>query len=71
MPAAADHLIDTSAAVPLVLASHDAHELTNRVVGSRRVHLAGHAATETYSVLTRLPTYARLGAAVHLIADEP
>jgi hypothetical protein len=53
-------LADTSVAVPLVLASHDAHALVDRFIGDRPVHLAGHAAFETYAVLTRLPGDARL-----------
>jgi predicted nucleic acid-binding protein len=56
--------LDTSAAVPYLLASHDAH-------GAVRAHLAGagpvpvlttHSLAETYSVLTRLPGDARLTA---------
>lgn len=58
-----EYFVDTSIAVPLVLASHAAHRLANRTVGRRAVHLAGHAAIETYSVLTRLPGDARLSAA--------
>ena len=57
------YFVDTSIAVPLVMASHSAHRLANRAVGRREVHLAGHAAIETYSVLTRLPGDARLSAA--------
>lgn len=48
-------LVDTSVAVPLVLGNHDQHHLVVTEVGSRRLGLAGHAAFETYSVLTRLP----------------
>ena len=63
MPAGADRpeadspdaLVDTSVAVPLVVADHEHHEATVRAIGSRRVGLAGHAAFETFSVLTRLP----------------
>lgn len=52
-------LVDTSAAVPLVLASHEHHTATFQVLGGRRLGLAGHAAFETFSVLTRLPPPAR------------
>jgi uncharacterized protein with PIN domain len=57
-----DLLVDTSVAVPLVLTSHDAHMLVTASIGSRSVALAGHAAFETYAVLTRLPGDARLAA---------
>jgi predicted nucleic acid-binding protein len=52
-------LVDTSAAVAIVVADHLHHEETLAVVGDRRLGLAGHAAFETYSVLTRLPAPAR------------
>lgn len=55
----ADVLVDTSAAVPLVLASHEAHEATTAALDGRLLGLAGHAWFETYSVLTRLPPPAR------------
>jgi len=54
-----DLLVDTSVAVALVVADHDDHAAVTRAVGKRRVGLAGHAAFETFSVLTRLPTPAR------------
>ncbi len=54
-----DCLVDTSAAVPLVVADHIHHEATLRVLGGRRLGLSGHAAFETFSVLTRLPVPAR------------
>lgn len=54
-----DRLVDTSVAVALLLGDHDQHELTFRAVGNLRLGLAGHAAFETYSVLTRLPAPAR------------
>jgi predicted nucleic acid-binding protein len=52
-------LVDTSIAVPLVLADHEAHEDTLEAVHSIRLGLAGHAWFETYSVLTRLPPGSR------------
>lgn len=55
----ADALVDSSVAVPLVLLDHEHHPLVARGVGRRRLGLAGHAAFETYSVLTRLPPPAR------------
>jgi len=52
-------LVDTSVAVALVVADHEHHETTTSALGSRRLGLAGHAAFETFSVLTRLPPPAR------------
>jgi predicted nucleic acid-binding protein len=52
---AQDLLVDTSVAVPLVLLDHENHQATVDAVGDRRLGLAGHAAFETLSVLTRLP----------------
>lgn len=57
--AAPDLLVDTSVAVPLVVADHAHHATVSAAVGKRRLGLAGHAAFETYSVLTRLPSPAR------------
>jgi predicted nucleic acid-binding protein len=54
-----DALVDTSVAVALVLADHPSHEATRLAVGRRRLGLSGHAAFETFSVLTRLPPPAR------------
>lgn len=52
-------LVDTSVAVALVVADHEHHGATLDAVGERRLGLAGHAAFETFSVLTRLPPPAR------------
>lgn len=52
--------LDTSVAVPLLVATHEAHDLVRRWCAGRAVALSGHAAVETYSVLTRLPGDARL-----------
>lgn len=52
-------LLDTSAAVALVVADHDHHEETLQALSGRALGLAGHAAFETFSVLTRLPPPAR------------
>lgn len=58
-PTAADRgeivLVDTSVAVPLVTEDHQFHERASGAVHGRRVGLAGHAAFETFSVLSRLP----------------
>jgi predicted nucleic acid-binding protein len=48
-------LLDTSAAIALVVEDHEDHEATLEAVRGRRLGLAGHAWFETYSVLTRLP----------------
>lgn len=52
-------LVDTSVAIALVVADHDHHAGTVAAIGPRRAGLAGHAAFETFSVLTRLPVPAR------------
>ena len=59
MPRQPDVLVDTSAAIPLVLASHEAHASTWEALHARELGLAGHAWFETFSVLTRLPGAAR------------
>ncbi len=56
---AAFTLVDTSVAVALVVADHEAHETVFGALEGRRLGLAGHAAFETFSVLTRLPPPAR------------
>jgi predicted nucleic acid-binding protein len=48
-------LIDTSVAVALATAGHEHHRATMEAIGDRRCGLSGHAAFETFSVLTRLP----------------
>ena len=55
----ADVLADTSVAVAVVVEDHEHHAATLRAIGNRRLGLAGHAAFETFSVLTRLPPPAR------------
>jgi predicted nucleic acid-binding protein len=50
-----DALVDTSAAVALCVADHEFHEVATDVLEGMRLGLAGHAAFETFSVLTRLP----------------
>lgn len=59
-----DLLVDTSVAVPLVLADHDHHVSTTTAIGSRHLGLSGHAAFETFSVLSRLPSPMRRTPAV-------
>jgi predicted nucleic acid-binding protein len=54
-----DLLVDTSVAVALTVADHEHHDETFEALEGKRLGLAGHAAFETYSVLTRLPAPAR------------
>jgi len=54
-----DLLVDTSVAVALSVADHEHHDDTFDALQDRRLGLAGHAAFETFSVLTRLPAPAR------------
>jgi predicted nucleic acid-binding protein len=65
-------LVDTSVAVAMLVADHEANELTLGYVEGIRLGLAGHAWFETYSVLTRLPPGSRLSsdAAQTLMARE-
>jgi predicted nucleic acid-binding protein len=64
-------LVDTSVAVPLVVADHEHHTSVVRAVANRHLGLAGHAAFETFSVLTRLPPPARRGpATAHRLLAE-
>ena len=48
-------LLDTSAAVALLIADHESHSAVVETVRGRILGLAGHAWFETYSVLTRFP----------------
>ncbi|CAB4568641.1 MAG: PIN domain-containing protein [Actinobacteria bacterium] len=52
--------VDTSVAVAALDPSHQAHVEARDVCRRRRPALAGHAAFETLSVLTRLPGSARV-----------
>jgi len=52
--------LDTSVAVPLLVQTHSAHAAVVRWWGGRPIALCGHAAVETYAVLTRLPGDLRL-----------
>ena len=49
------YAVDTSVAIAALDAAHAAHEICHRAVQARRPGLAGHAAFETMSVLTRMP----------------
>ena len=56
MPTNADTwAVDTSVAVAALDGSHAAHVICRDAVRKHRPALAGHAAFETFSVLTRLP----------------
>ncbi len=52
-------LVDTSVAVALVLGDHPDHDVVFDALSARDLGLSGHAAFETFSVLTRLPAPAR------------
>lgn len=54
-----DRLVDTSVALALVVADHEHHSSVSAALAGHRLGLAGHAAFETFSVLTRLPSPAR------------
>jgi len=56
-------VLDTSAAVPLLMDSHPAHQTVAAWAAGRTLGLSGHALLETYSVLTRLPGDARVTSA--------
>jgi predicted nucleic acid-binding protein len=62
-PEPATLLLDTSAAVAFVVTDHAHHETTFDTLADHDLGLAGHAAFETFSVLTRLPSPDRLTAA--------
>lgn len=56
MPTSADrYAVDTSVAVATLDGAHAAHDACRSAVSARRPTLSGHAAFETYSVLTRMP----------------
>jgi len=65
-------LVDTSAAVPLVSDEHAHHEEVFAALADLELGLAGHAAFETFSVLTRRPLPLRMSAqaAVELLEDN-
>lgn len=77
------YAVDTSVAIPLVLKDHLAHAVTTALIGDRQLFLAGHAAYETFSTMTRLPGDNRVAPddaiailndrflGVLLLADEP
>lgn len=69
---APDALVDTSVAVALAVADHEAHAATVDALQGRVLGLAGHAWFETFSVLTRLPPPARRlqGEVVTLLAHD-
>ena len=63
--------VDTSVAVPLLVASHHDHAQVATWAKGRTLTLCGHALIETYAVLTRLPGDARVSPAdTALILDE-
>ncbi|MFW0794216.1 PIN domain-containing protein [Gordonia sp. CPCC 205515] len=65
-------LLDTSAAIALVRPNQAGHREMTEATSGRELGLSGHAAFETYSVLTRLPPPQRLtaSAATRLLATN-
>ena len=59
-----DVLVDASVAVALCVGDHEHHSPVLEALDGRRLGLSGHAAFESFSVLTRLPPPARRGPAV-------
>lgn len=57
-------LVDSSIAVALVVEDHEGHDSVTDAVAGRELGLCGHAAFETYSVLTRLAVPVRRTPAV-------
>lgn len=56
MPTNAErYAVDTSVAVPALDANHAAHDACRAALVRHRPALAGHAAFEAFSVLTRMP----------------
>ncbi|HUY86937.1 MAG TPA: type II toxin-antitoxin system VapC family toxin [Acidimicrobiales bacterium] len=55
-----DVLVDTSVAIPHVVGDHEHHQEVRNLLRGRVAGLAGHAAFESFSVLTRLPPPLRL-----------
>jgi predicted nucleic acid-binding protein len=64
--------VDTSVAVPLLIAHHQHHAQVAAWAQGRTLCLSGHSLIETYSVLTRLPGDARVSVldAVRLIDEN-
>lgn len=58
----AEILLDTSAAIALMLRDDPRHETLRDMTRHLTRGLAGHASAETYSVLTRLPGASRVAA---------
>lgn len=63
-------LVDTSVAVPLLDSGDADHERLHQALRGSRLGLAGHAAFETFSVLTRRPAPHRVSARAAAILIE-
>ncbi len=62
MPTSAEQpvcLLDTSAAIAFLVGDHKQHDATFDALADRELGMAGHAAFEAFSVLTRMPPPAR------------
>lgn len=64
--------VDTSVAIPLLVATHTEHAGVSVWADGVRLALSGHALIETYSVLTRLPGDSRVAPkdALQLLEDN-
>ena len=60
LPTSAEFVLDTSAAVALLLEDSSSHDAVQSFCTGATLGLSGHASAETYSVLTRLPPPNRL-----------
>lgn len=60
MTSEVQYALDTSVAVPYLVAAHQAHAQVKQWAKGKTLGLSGHALIETYSVLTRLPGESRL-----------
>ncbi len=56
-------LLDTSVAIAFLVSDHTQHDPVFEALADRDLGLAGHAAFETFSVLTRLPAASRVSPA--------
>lgn len=65
-------LVDTSVAIALLASEHEHHAAVLGALQGRTLGLAGHAAFEAYSVLTRMPAPTRRSPSVvaHLLATN-
>lgn len=66
LPTSADLLLDSSAAIAFVQRKHEFHIAVHSIADGHRLGMAGHAAAELVSVLTRMPPPQRVSGRVAL-----